>query len=239
MKSSTVWSWALWLLSVSLISGCCRPSCDVWEDTKTAGRYVGKGFRTLGGKHGRQCNEVCSREDFCQMSEDYCEDVGYDFEPLQDAEEQGLLNMQDIRMQPRKLPGEPGSKIPGVESFIDPATDPQLRYVFQNVEFGFDSSVVKGEANLSQLRKVAEYLKSNPNVYIFLEGHCDQKGPQAYNLALGSRRANAVKKILIDLGADKDHIFTVSYGKEKLLVYDDSDEGCQKNRRVEFKVYKT
>ncbi len=225
------------LLGTVLVSGCRRSGGDMWEDTKSANRYIGKGFRQLGGKQGRDRLEACSREEFSRVGEyadDFC-----DFEPLQDAAAQGLINMEDLRLQPRQLPGEPGSPIPGLEAFSDPSARPELAKIFQNIYFDYDNSFIKGQANVDRVQRMADYMRSHPNTYIFVEGHCDQRGAQKYNQALGAKRANSVRKMLIEFGVDKDHVFTVSYGKDRLAVFDDCEEGYRQNRRVEFKIYET
>ena len=223
-------------LGTLFLSGCARTGSDVWEDTKSASQYMGKGLRRLGGKQGRECVDLCSREEFCRVGDDDC---GCDFEPLADAQAEGLINMQDLRLQPRQLPGEPGSPIPGLEAFSHPNDRPELARVFQNIHFDYDNSLIKGESNMDKVRRVAEYMRAHPNTYLFIEGHCDQRGTQKYNVALGANRANSVRKALIELGVDKDHVFTVSYGKDRLLILEDTEEGRKQNRRVEFKIYET
>jgi peptidoglycan-associated lipoprotein len=97
---------------------------------------------------------------------------------------------------------------------------------------------VKGDDNLQTLQNVADYMRSQPNLYVFVEGHCDERGPEAFNLALGSRRSNAVRNLLINAGVSPDNVFTISYGKERPLVLEHHEEAWGKNRRAEFKVYK-
>ena len=194
---------------------------------------MGKGMRKLGGKQGRDCVEVCSREEFCRVG-DFDDDYGCDFEPLQDAEAQGLINMEDLRLQPRRLPGEPGSPIPGLEAFSDPSSHPELAQIFQNINFDYDKSLVKGDNNIERIQRMAQYMRSHPKTYVFVEGHCDQRGGQKYNAALGTRRANTVRKLLIEFGVDKDHVFAITYGKDRLLRTEDTEEAYKENRRVEF-----
>ena len=74
-------------------------------------------------------------------------------------------------------------------------------------------------------------------MYLFVEGHCDKRGPQAYNFALGANRANSVRALLVKEGVNADHIFTVSYGKERPLADGDGEEFFRVNRRGQFKVY--
>ena len=223
---------------LALCAGCCRSTCDVWDDTKTAGRYFGKGFGLLTGQQPRCSRQVGSREDFCCVY-DRDEDPYGEFIPLQDDEEEPMLGMQSVDFsQPEYFPGEQGSRVPGIDQFKDPASDPQLAQHFQNVEFAFDSSVVKGESNEARLRKVVAFMKKNPQISLFVEGHCDQRGPEAYNLALGTRRANAVRKRLIQEGISKDRIYTISFGKEHPLTRETTEAAHQTNRRAEFRVYR-
>jgi peptidoglycan-associated lipoprotein len=136
------------------------------------------------------------------------------------------------------MPGDPGSRLPNFESFVDPSTDPELSRAFQNISFGFDRSQVKGDHNIGKVRTAANYLKAHPELYVFVEGHCDKRGAEAYNLALGARRANIVRNMLVAEGVNPDHVFTISLGKERLLVLEDHEEAHAKNRRAEFKIYR-
>jgi peptidoglycan-associated lipoprotein len=76
----------------------------------------------------------------------------------------------------------------------------------------------------------------HPTVKIQIEGHCDERGTNEYNLALGERRANSAKKYLISLGMPADQISTISYGEEKPLDPGHNEEAWAKNRRGHFIV---
>ena len=161
-----------------------------------------------------------------------------DFIPLADAQNDSMgMTALSSTPPPKETPGDPGSSIPGIESFKDPSTQPALVHIFQNVHFEYNSSLVKGEDNLAIIRKISDYMKKNPNTYLFIEGHTDERGPEAYNLALGARRSNTVRDILIDQGVHPDHLFTISYGKERPLVMEHHEEAHGQNRRAEFKIY--
>jgi peptidoglycan-associated lipoprotein len=80
-------------------------------------------------------------------------------------------------------------------------------------------------------------MKNHPRLYVFVEGHCDKRGSGSYNFALGANRANGVRTALIQEGVSPDRVFTVSYGKEKLLFEEDGEEFHRLNRRSQFKVY--
>ncbi len=221
-------------LMALLLAGCRgRSAQDLWDDTNTCGRYVGQGFRSLGGKHG-DSREIRCREDFCRPQL-----YGYeeeDFVPLQDEYGQDMICMEAIQ-QPRVSPGDAGSSIPGIESFRDPQNDPSLSAVFQNVHFPYDSEKLQGQDNLRKIDAIAKHLRNHPNTYVFIEGHCDERGPQAYNLALGTRRANAVRTTLIAEGVDPSRLYTVSYGKERPFARGHDESAWSQNRRAQFKIY--
>lgn len=231
MKAGKVFIIAQLLAACILMNGCRRNHQEVWEDSKSCGRYVGKGFKTLGGKHG-DSRQISSRDDF--YSDDYA--IEEDFIPLRDEEGNAMVAMDNAR-QAKETPGDPGSSIPGIEAFRDPEQDPRLANIFQHVHFEYNSSLVKGQENLDIVRKIADYLKKNDRVYVFVEGHCDERGPQLYNLALGARRSNAVRNLLVKEGVNPDRLFTISYGKERPLVIGSEDAAFSLNRRAQFKTY--
>lgn len=101
--------------------------------------------------------------------------------------------------------------------------------------FDFDQSDLREDAR-STLATDAQWLKKHPSVQVLIEGHCDERGTAAYNLALGDRRANAAKEYLASLGIDVSRLRTVSYGKERPFCTE-SDESCwQKNRRAHLVI---
>lgn len=219
--------------TTSLLTSCCRNRGEIWDDTKTASRHVTRGIKSLGGKNG-DSREVYCREDFMRSQEDSSRYEAFDYVPLEDAENNDQMAMVDV---PPESPGDPGSTIPGIEGFNDPTANSQLAGVFRKVHFPYDSSLVKGSDNLNIVRDAANHLKGHQNTYIFVEGHCDQRGAEAYNLALGARRSNAIRNLLIREGVKPDHIFTISYGKERPLVLGNDAEAWEKNRRGEFRIY--
>ncbi len=96
--------------------------------------------------------------------------------------------------------------------------------------FDYDSAEIRDDAK-SALRRDADFFKKYPTMRITIEGHCDERGSTEYNLALGDRRASAVKAYLVGLGIPGDRLNTVSYGKEKPFCME-ADETCYtKNRR--------
>ena len=105
----------------------------------------------------------------------------------------------------------------------------------QTVHFAYDSFSLD-TAGKAALKSNADILKGNGPVKIQVEGHCDQSGGIQYNIALGEKRANAVKKYLADLGVSGDRVTTISFGKERPLDTGSSDEASAKNRRANFVI---
>ncbi|CAM5788903.1 MAG: peptidoglycan-associated lipoprotein Pal [Burkholderiales bacterium] len=100
--------------------------------------------------------------------------------------------------------------------------------------FDYDSYVVKPEYQ-SVVDQHARFLQSHPNARLVLEGNTDQRGSREYNLALGQKRAEAVRRALTLVGASDSQIEAVSFGKEKPAVEGNSEEAYAQNRRVEFR----
>lgn len=101
------------------------------------------------------------------------------------------------------------------------------------VYFDFDSSSLSSSA-IATLQSNAERIKEVPNVIIQIAGNCDERGTQEYNLALGERRAQAVREHLRQLGISGDRMITISYGEENPAVPGSSEAAWAQNRRAEF-----
>lgn len=97
------------------------------------------------------------------------------------------------------------------------------------VYFDFDKYVVKSEYS-AVLQDQASWLQAHPGVMAVIEGHCDERGTREYNLALGEKRANAVKDHLISLGVDGNRLQVISYGKDRPLVLGSTKEAWAQNR---------
>lgn len=98
------------------------------------------------------------------------------------------------------------------------------------VLFAYNTSSLSQEAQQSLMRQ-AQWLKAHPTFNITVEGHCDERGTREYNIALGERRAHAVKSFLMHNGVDSDRIETISYGKERPAVIGNNEAAWSKNRR--------
>ena len=103
----------------------------------------------------------------------------------------------------------------------------------QTLHFEYDKSTLT-EGEQKKLAGNVEWMKKYPTVKMVIEGHCDQRGSNEYNLSLGERRANAVKQMLVKMGISADRLTTTSFGEEKLIATGDSEEDMAKNRRANF-----
>ncbi|SDF55077.1 peptidoglycan-associated lipoprotein [Limimonas halophila] len=107
--------------------------------------------------------------------------------------------------------------------------------VGDRVFFAFDKSSLSDEAKQT-IERLAAWMRENADTTITIEGHADERGTREYNLALGARRASAVKDYLVALGINPNRLQTVSYGEERPAVLGSNEEAWAKNRRAVFKV---
>jgi len=117
----------------------------------------------------------------------------------------------------------------GISSLDDPQGPLSVRIIY----FEYDSSDIQSEYR-EAVEAHAAYLVANPSTIVTLEGHADERGSREYNLALGERRAQTVKRRMTLLGASPDQIRTVSYGEERPAVDNHDDYSWSQNRRVEI-----
>ncbi|MCA1796880.1 MAG: peptidoglycan-associated lipoprotein Pal [Desulfuromonadaceae bacterium] len=116
----------------------------------------------------------------------------------------------------------------------DTTADTELEVELERIHFAFDKYDLDTDARQT-LQNNALYMEQNPDTRIILEGHCDERGSDEYNLALGEKRARAAAQYLENLGVDSDRIRTISYGEEKPLDPASNKEAWTLNRRAEFK----
>ena len=115
------------------------------------------------------------------------------------------------------------------------AKAPDMTVMQEDIYFEFDKSTLTPSAQDNLLRK-AEWLRENADATITIEGNCDERGTNEYNLALGDRRAESAKAFLVDLGIDSARISTISYGEERPVDPRHNEEAWAKNRRDHFVV---
>src|SRR5258708_4775867 len=105
----------------------------------------------------------------------------------------------------------------------------------QDVHFGFDKYSIRTE-DVTVLDANAQWLKSNPTYLVLIEGHCDERGTNEYNIALGQHRAKSVMDYLVSQGVLASRITTISYGEERPLCTEHTEDCWGKNRRGHFLV---
>lgn len=115
-----------------------------------------------------------------------------------------------------------------------PLDNPNSPLSTRVIYFEFDSSDIRREFR-PVLRAHAEYLAANPGLALTLEGHADERGSREYNIALGERRAEAVKRVMLAEGAAPGQMATVSYGEERPAALGSDDASMALNRRVEMR----
>lgn len=108
----------------------------------------------------------------------------------------------------------------------------------KEVYFDFDRYDLRADAR-ETLKQNADWLKANPSARVEIEGHCDERGTNEYNLALGAKRAQAAKDYLVSLGIAANRLSTISYGEEVPVCRDKTEECWQRNRRTRFVILPT
>jgi peptidoglycan-associated lipoprotein len=107
--------------------------------------------------------------------------------------------------------------------------------LLETIYFEYDADELRDDARASLDAKIA-VMNANPGLRIKVNGHCDERGSDEYNIALGRRRAEAAKRYLTDRGIDASRIETSSFGRERPAVQGTSEEAWSKNRRDEFEI---
>lgn len=120
-------------------------------------------------------------------------------------------------------------------SDIDSRVSEGKEGMFKDILFDYDKYDVR-ESYKAELQAVSAWMRKNSSATLSIEGHCDDRGTNEYNLALGDRRAKAVKDFLISLGVPSSRIESISYGEEKQICTEQSEECWAKNRRAHFVV---
>lgn len=104
-----------------------------------------------------------------------------------------------------------------------------------DVYFDYDKSDIKDDSR-TELTHKAKYMNENADIRVTIEGHCDERGSNEYNLGLGERRAASVKKFLVGQGVKETNIDTITYGEEKPVCFEKNESCWSKNRRAHFAV---
>jgi peptidoglycan-associated lipoprotein len=150
------------------------------------------------------------------------------------------LQERQVTAEPEQDKAVVGSKIIAEEA-VAPAFDEEgawrermaAQVEAEPIYFDFDRSFIRPEYR-AVLAKKAEFLKENPGSHLRVEGNCDERGTNEYNLALGERRSNSAKNYLVSLGISPDRIETISYGEERPLSIGHNEDSWSQNRRDDF-----
>jgi peptidoglycan-associated lipoprotein len=135
----------------------------------------------------------------------------------------------------RDFPAESKVTEPGLEGRPAGGLGVEESGGFKTAYFDFDDYSLRSDARKA-IEHNASVLRSNPDVRVEIQGNCDERGSEEYNLALGQRRADAAKQYLVDLGIDPARLYTISFGEERPAVRGHNEAAWAKNRRDEFEV---
>ena len=125
-------------------------------------------------------------------------------------------------------PGAPGPGMPGLREFT-------ALGALKDINFDFDKYDIRpGDAKI--LDEDAQWMKSNPNSLVLIEGHCDERGTNEYNLALGERRAKSTMNYLVSQGVQANRITLISYGEERPQCTEKTEACWANNRRAHFLI---
>lgn len=207
-------------LSCTVLSSCIieRHGQGVWGGGLTTGHYKDSRQNLWENEDGKNANN--DEEDFISLN---------------DADLKAQFADGAVP-QPKMEPGADGSGLPAIDGFAKPTG--LEASLFKNLNFNTDDHILRSQESLAKVDEIAKYLNEHPAVFVFIEGHCDARGPEAYNLALGTRRADYIRTLLVKKGVDPERLHTISYGKEKPVAFGETPEAWSKNRRAEFKIFK-
>jgi peptidoglycan-associated lipoprotein len=143
------------------------------------------------------------------------------------------------KAEAKQEPAKPLAAKPSQESSLEALQKGTLgktdQGALRDINFDFDRADLRPDAR-EILKGHAAWLKSNPQARVEVEGHCDERGTNEYNLALGAKRAESAKRYLMDLGVSPNVLSTISYGEELPLCKEQNETCWAKNRRAHFVV---
>jgi peptidoglycan-associated lipoprotein len=211
---------------LTLVS-CTSTISDAWEETKMATRSITKQGLSLLGFLEEESRMVNTSSEIYQNTEE-------EFIPLKDQDISTQYKDESYPIA-KEIPNHARSPKLSAENFSKPSST--LSGIFTTVYFNTDEHILSQKEYYQSVNRIASYLKKNPHVFLSVEGHCDQRASEAYNLALGTRRAQFIRNLLIKAGVSAEQVFSVSYGKERPVAKGTTKESLAKNRRVEFKIF--
>jgi peptidoglycan-associated lipoprotein len=156
-----------------------------------------------------------------------------DEEARRQAEEQA--RQRELERQKTLKEEELGQESLSEKMAAERTESAKARFENEDIHFEFDSIRLTPIAQEILTQKAA-WLRANPGAQVTIEGHCDSRGTNEYNLALGEGRAQSAKAFLVDLGIDPSRLTTISYGEERPIDRTQTEEAWAKNRRAHFVI---
>lgn len=140
--------------------------------------------------------------------------------------DKGLDDAERARLEAERLRAEEleRARRAAAESFVN-----------DDIHFDFDRSDIRSDAQ-QILSGKADYMNANPSINVTIEGHCDDRGTDAYNMALGERRAESAKAFLVNMGVAASRLSVISYGEERPIDLGQNEAAWAKNRRAHFVI---
>ena len=217
MKSSTMMAIAFCGVLAFAVTGC------KYDDEPLSGDDIATGTEVPAESEGVDNDAMAGGQDVATQN---------------DSANAGAANAGDLANAGADMAGitdESGVPATGLPFDQDPNYVRCTDVAFEPVYFGFDASNLQ-QSEMAKIEAVAAHLKKTGRVVI-VEGNCDERGSNEYNLSLGQVRANAIQGYLVTLGVDPAKIQTKSYGEEKPAVVGSNEGAWSKNRRGEFAVF--
>ncbi|MCX8034176.1 MAG: peptidoglycan-associated lipoprotein Pal [Thermodesulfovibrio sp.] len=156
---------------------------------------------------------------------------------LPDGKDRGEILKKEDKIQTEEAkPDDKADKVDKDDEFISSEIREiikKLQKDIGDIHFDYDKYDIR-QNDIPTLKKVASALQKYPKLRVIIEGHCDERGTNEYNFALGQKRANSAKQYLITLGVSSARIDIISYGEEKPLCSEQNEACWQKNRRAHF-----
>ena len=153
----------------------------------------------------------------CGSKEEVMEDITIEPEVAEDIE--GIVE-GDIALD----------DVPDDTIYIEP-----LSKAFADIYFEFDQYRIL-DSDIATLQGIVAWLQEYPDARVLIEGHCDERGTDAYNMALGEQRALAARRYVVGLGIDSSRLTTISYGEDRPVAFGDTEDAWSQNRRAHFAV---
>ena len=206
--------------SLTLLMTGCHKKSHVWDEKQKSKRQSEKATALLWGEESGDNDSSFSGP----SSEEFL--------PLNDEDLKNQFTDVSIP-QPSRTLGEGG--VPSLDAFSEPRGE--LATIFRPLFFNTDDHVLRAKTSLETVRRMAAYLKAHPKAVLIIQGHCDERGPEAYNMSLGTRRANYIRSLLVKEGVNREQLHTISFGKERPFALGHAESAWSQNRRAHFLIH--